>query len=84
MTLDELEVCPFCGREKVEWISVKDRLPEHDERVLACYSFNTSMQFIQVLDYYATDPVPHFQHELGTDGMKVTHWMPLPEPPKGE
>ena len=24
MTLDELEVCPFCGREKVKWISVKE------------------------------------------------------------
>lgn len=24
---------------------------------------------------------PHFQHE-GMNGMIVTHWMPLPEPPK--
>ena len=26
---------------------------------------------------------PHFQHE-GMNGMIVTHWMPLPEPPKEE
>lgn len=25
---------------------------------------------------------PHFQHE-GMNGMIVTHWMPLPEPPEG-
>ena len=50
-----------------EWISVKDRLPESDEKVLCCYHFgeNSNMPFISVLDYYATDPIPHFQHEKG-------------------
>lgn len=65
-----------------EWISVKDRLPHKNMRVLACYTFDCYMQFVQVLDYYATDKKPHFQHE--GDGMRVTHWMPLPQPPKPE
>ena len=65
-----------------EWISVKDRLPHKNMRVLACYTFDGYMQFVQVLDYYATDKKPHFQHE--GDGMRVTHWMPMPQPPKGE
>ena len=68
------------GATVQEWVSVKDSLPHKNMRVLACYTFDGYMQFVQVLDYYATDKKPHFQHE--GDGMRVTHWMPLPEPPK--
>lgn len=70
------------------WIPVAERLPEEERQVLAYYGFNhgdgyLGMMFMQVLDYYAHDPKPHFQHE-GLNGMTVTHWMPLPEPPKEE
>lgn len=66
------------------WVSVAERLPECDQRVLCRYTFGDDgrMYFYQVLDYYATDPQPHFQHTLGDSKMRVTHWMPLPEPPK--
>ena len=69
----------------MEWISVKDRLPEHDEKVLCRYGFEKEgkrhdMMFTGCLDYYAHDLVPHFQH--ASTGLFVTHWMPLPEPPK--
>ena len=69
-----------------EWIPVSERLPERDGRYLCNYYFgeHRNMTFTSVLDYYATDPVPHFQHTLGDTMMQVTHWMPLPEPPKGE
>lgn len=72
-----------------KWISVKDRLPEKDGHYLCNYHFGEypKMTFTQVLDYYATDIVPHFQHTLGDGSMKVTHWMEipkLPQPPKGE
>ena len=64
-----------------EWISVKDRLPEHDEKVIAYYGFgDCNLRFVSTLDYYAHDPNPHWQHE--STGLIVTHWMPLPEPPK--
>ena len=71
---------------KPRWIPVTERLPEEDCHVLAYYGFNRGdghlrMMFMQVLDYYAHDPRLHFQHE-GLYGMTVTHWMPLPEPPK--
>lgn len=74
------------NRKKPRWIPVTERLPEEERQVLAYYGFNhgdgdLEMMFMQVLDYYAHDPKPHFQHE-GTNGMTVTHWMPLPEPPK--
>ena len=77
--------------ERPRWIPVTERLPEEDCHVLAYYGFDhgngyLGMMFMQVLDYYARDPSPHYQHE-GLNGMKVTHWMPLPpapEPPKEE
>lgn len=66
------------------WIPVAERLPEENGRYLCNYRFtsHTGITFTQVLDYYATDEIPHFQHTLGDSTMKVTHWMPLPEPPK--
>ncbi len=78
-TIAELE-------EKSKWIPVTERLPEVDGQYLCNYHFGNhkDMTFTRVLDYYATDKIPHFQHTLGDTIMKVTHWMPLPEPPKGE
>ncbi len=69
------------------WIPVMERRPERGGKYLCVYSFRTMddspvrMSFPSVLDYYATDPVPHFQHE-GVNEMHVTHWMPLPEAPE--
>ena len=68
-----------------EWISVKDRLPEVpiDNRgyICRCKFPDNPYAFYMVLSYFAIDKNPHFQHEtLG--GMRVTHWMPLPDPPK--
>ena len=73
---------PESLRKKGEWISVEDMLPTRDGRYICCYVFgNENRQFFGVLDYYSCDQIPHFQHELGGYGMRVTHWMPLPEPP---
>lgn len=73
---------------KQQWIPVTERPPEEDCQVLAYYGFDRGdgslgMMFMQVLDYYARCPAPHFLHE-GLGGLKVTHWMPRPEPPKEE
>jgi hypothetical protein len=59
--------------------------PEKNGRYLCRYVFNDNydMPFEQVLSYYATDEKPHFRNEGSELGMKVTHWMPLPQPPKG-
>lgn len=66
-----------------KWIPVTERLPERDGQYLCNYHFGThrDMTFTRVLDYYATDKTPHFQHTLGDSAMNVTHWMPLPQPP---
>lgn len=73
-------------RERAKRVAVTERRPKRDGRYLCWYTFGKerdsvlyqSMVLCQVLDYYATDPRPHFQHE-GTHGMAVTHWMDIPE-----
>ena len=73
-------------QEQREWISVKERLPEDERNVLAYYGFgrdgiiDSDMRFMGALCYYCFDPKPHWQHAMS--GVIVTHWMPLPEPPK--
>ena len=54
------------------WISVKDNTPCYEEEVL-CYTANG-----YITGYY--DGEWCLDLEIG----KVTHWQPLPEPPKGE
>lgn len=86
-----------------EWISVKDRLPEHPGHYLVCTSINYwhggCMDINENHKYYPSGT------PVGYDGTTmsvldcyydvtgqwnrvcdshVTHWMPLPQPPKGE
>ena len=73
------------GYRKQEWISVDERLPTEQKEVLAYYGFDNGdgdlgMMFTGVLTYFACDKKPHFQHE--DLRLRVTYWMPLPEPPK--
>lgn len=67
-------------RERRKRVPVVKRLPERDGKYLCWYRFepHQNVLFCQVLDYYATDPNPHFQHE-GMNGMTVTHWMEISE-----
>lgn len=76
-----------------EWISVKDRLPEEGTQVLTYDSGSKNGAFEYRLDYIVliwqeeglTDvPNPIWACGLVDDYNKVTHWMPLPSPPKNE
>lgn len=51
------------------WISVKERLPEDGKYVLA---------------YSADDDYMTVEARHKFDAFQITHWMPLPEPPKEE
>ena len=65
-----------------EWISVKDRLPENDQWVL-CFMKDKSFGTLRVFQWNYID----WQWNDGNkwyDENDVTHWMPLPQPPKGE
>ena len=60
----------------MEWISVKDRLPEKHTFNLV-YSDETGIDVI----YFGYRGI--FQNDYADEVKGITHWMPLPEPPKG-
>lgn len=59
------------------WISVKERLPEHEEYVLVC------IRGIIYTGYYDARG-RYWEVEGSRENEKLTHWMPLPEPPQEE
>ena len=81
-----------------EWISVEDRLPEKDGAyltVINCFGYHSIIK----VRYFAKDGEAVDEYNLAGEKYvwyfydseygyvstdSVTHWMPLPEPPKGE
>ena len=57
-----------------EWISVADRLPNPFESVLVFRDGKISIDYNEGNGWFAYD----------FNGKRVTHWMSLPEKPKGE
>lgn len=63
-----------------DWISVKDRLPGHGKRYLVyATSGDNKIGYITTASFGG-----HFVLSGKRAYWKVTHWMPLPEPPKEE
>ena len=62
-----------------EWSSVKDRVPEdYKQRVMVISIGDYPIGYPKIdTDRYARGHWVRY-------GIYVTHWMPLPEPPKGE
>ena len=58
-----------------EWISVADKIPPDQEEVLVLTQSKNGVRNVDK-GYWAID---HFIHRGRS---QVTHWMPLPEPPK--
>ena len=81
---NDIDVAPTVN--PYEWISVKDRLPDHDDWVLVCRQ--------TIKTGYTTIVVDKCTLTVGGDRMwfseystwqqVVTHWMPLPPLPKTE
>ena len=74
-----------------QWISVNDRLPEaveedvngkiaFSELVLVYLVYNNGFTYITTDQCRVDDK--SWLHEIPGEGCKVTHWQPLPEPPK--
>ena len=67
----------------MNWISVKDSLPEKDTPILCFYCD----QYIEVMEYWYDDEQtdkPTFFRPPAPPVDNVTHWMPLPSPPKDQ
>lgn len=60
-----------------KWISVQDRLPEEDDKYIVCTAkgsvYSTRFRTHSRGGDFMTDTNTH-----------ITHWMPLPDPPKEE
>ena len=74
-----------------EWISVKDRLPDNKEHdwVLAQVVEDNGFMHIPTVMEYRQSKNDWFEETYGwlsehNGAFTVTHWMPIPEPPKGE
>lgn len=77
-----------------QWVSVKDRLPDvagYKCLVVAINKFGQKSVFTAFTGYgdfkwYTTDVIYMNKANRNTvsDAWTITHWMPLPEPPKEE
>ena len=64
-----------------EWISVDERLPEEKVNCIVHYKH----AYCDNDDYWAIGMCFYDGEEFRADpAYKVTHWMPMPQPPRGE
>ena len=64
-----------------DWVSVKERLPQEKVNCIVHYKH----AYCDNDDYWAIGMCFYDGEKFQFDpAYKVTHWMPLPEPPKGE
>lgn len=61
-----------------KWISVDERLPEHKQNIMVLNDGVVGMCSYNMTYFF--DNIYYGNQE--TFGHNVTHWMPLPEPPK--
>lgn len=74
------EVLEYFGKFDLGgWISVKDRLPENNQKVL-CFNCNGEHEVLRwnYIDWMWNSGIERHQEDY------VLYWMPLPQPPKGE
>lgn len=62
------------------WISVKERLPEQEGE----YLVHRSPYYHDIVSYENDTWIGVGLYGELIKAINVTHWMPLPEPPKGE
>ena len=87
-TVDALAIADHLVRNGVtvqEWISVKDRLPEDSNDGFADAVLVTD-GFVQHMAYFVGGEWRFAESGEIKEPMwyRITHWMPLPNPPKGE
>jgi hypothetical protein len=66
-------------KKQPQWISVEDKRLNTDERYLVAF---TPEICAQVMEVYIDNYGQVWRGNVQIDGECITHWMPLPEPPK--
>ena len=68
----------------MNWISVKDRLPVNDDEVLVIGEGWDGMYWWRIYFVDADGQWYTIEGDTVNDlsAKRITHWMPLPEPPK--
>jgi hypothetical protein len=71
----------------MKWISVGERLPEyiHGEQVVLVAGYEHGERYVSYAEVHAYGKKEKAEDMFSIPGwsqMHVTHWMPLPEPPK--
>lgn len=61
-----------------QWISVKDRPPEDNDRVIVFRPYEAEVSA------YRYSVMWGWALKTSVSHSGITHWMPLPKPPKGE
>ena len=73
---------------KPKWIPVTERLPKPYVDVIALRRDLLSEKYhvvgLEYITLHGEANIPVWSKDYTTWKNKVTHWMPLPEPPKGE
>ena len=73
------DIVPITPRS--EWISVEDRLPQVIGKYICCVKNKDGNTWTITADY--SPEMKTWFGQFGEVRNTVTHWMPLPEPPKG-
>jgi hypothetical protein len=69
----------------MEWMSVKDNPPPHEEPIVYCRRKNEKTWCVGIACCSATGGIPEAEGVRATDIVGFTHWIPLPKnPPKGD
>ena len=74
-----LAIAALREQEERRWIPVTERLPKESGNYIVYYSSTASNKpLISIRHFYGESPEAFLHNKA------MTHWMPLPEPPKGE
>lgn len=73
-------VSKMCGKTQ-RWISVEERLPEEGKFVLLQYAKNAQNPTLHARNTMAVGRYEYGMFLVEGCSVRVTHWMPLPEPP---
>jgi len=66
-----------------DWVPCTERLPRGGSQVLICLEYPDGSQEVSLGEYWGkAKGIEHGWGGFGGNGI-VTHWMPLPTPPKG-